>query len=771
MKMSKRIFIVLLTFAVLLSSFALFASADEAVNEEETVEIKNYDYVLEYFEEPVIFGYDFNGTDYDYNDALIMSHPNRVNHSVVSDENAPGGKYLNIEITDAEPWGEENLYLNWNSDEGVDSFYFDATVSADCLNADGYYYPKYRLLLGNECFTDISKGDTVGTSVLTLDFSFGQLSYLGVDEEGNPVEILTDYALVVGAWYNVSLDYNIEEGVCSVTVSNVNDSADSITVSDLYLPYELVKNVRFGVHAVDNTGEYRDANGNVLKIAYLSAAAGTERRNTADLQKGVEDSILEIYGVYTSEDIAIEDKLGLCDVVNSIVSYGFVSEDPDVNAAIADIKYGSVTLYSNELAESLDRFKTLDNYYDKRACIDYTLPYADILTDMDLSPVGEEDAKRIEENIAAAYAEDENLKQIEKDALEYIELMSAVEDTKTDDYTLLVSYCDSVAHLSPDFTYDGVVDAYARYLEILDSMEAIYIDAEYFISRVETLSDTTRDFMVRYAEYLSLSTQIYENETYPGVTEALAKYNDVVLPDILYNISLAENFVKYVERADFASYISAKEENLKIAEQYMNVCHPDFEGVAEAKALRLEIVEFIDIQKANAQAYIDAVNALDNLKGNELNAGITKAENLQKTGNVLGVDGVTEANVKLNQITSELKLRTKYSEHFISLVEKLEFIYEAEELYYAIVEAKAAEVLADQTYTGVADASLDLEFAIEDYNAAVSAVNEEFITANLAASNTAGIGESANSVADNVIAIVQTLFEKEDDEDEEEKSE
>ena len=753
MKMSKRIFIVLLTLAVLATSFALFASADSV-----PVSGLDCDSLLAYFEEEVIFGYDF-GSETDYSESVMLEKPEKITQGFVSDQDAPGGGYLEFNISNTAPRNVKSFYFNWNSEEGIDSFYLDTVLSAD---KGGTNYPKIRLLVDGETFTKVTEGSTAGVCILTLDYQNGVVTYAsGVDGATADVE----YALTLGAWYSVSLDYSAEQGSATAVITNVADSSDTVTVSDIYLPFDVVKNVRLGVHK-------QMSDGIVLKLASLCSASGINRLNVFDRQKGIEDEILSIYAAYTSPDLSIDDKLSVCDAIKKVIGYGFVSENADVNAAISDIQLGSINLYANALADSLDDFGTLDSYYAKRAAVDSGLEYAAILESTDLSPASEEALAVIMGNIDAIREANEYLGQVETDSLAYIAIISELEgvvDT-TEDYAVLSGYYDSVAALEVDSTYDGVAEVAHLYEALVGKLEDIKYEAETFIAELDRLADTERDFMDRYYDYLDFKDNVYDNETYPGVTEALAKYNDVVLPDILLNVSYAENFITYVERADFATYISAKEENIRLADANAELCHPDYPGVAEAKVLREEVVEYIAVQKANAGLYIEAVNALDGLSGDALLKGIKEAQTLKKTGEVLGVDGVSEANIKLNQIIAEIEQKERYSKYFISLVDSLDYVYKAEDVYNILVEAKRAEAKADQTYAGVSEASVDLEVAIEAYNEGVYFVNDEFITANVAAIDTVGIGDTANSVADNVIAIIQTvLYEEDEDEDEDEK--
>ena len=226
-------------------------------------------------------------------------------------------------------------------------------------------------------------------------------------------------------------------------------------------------------------------------------------------------------------------------------------------------------------------------------------------------------------------------------------------------------------------------------------------------------------------------------------------------------ISNAENFIKYVKKADYALYISAKQENLDIAKEYMDICQPLFAGVAEAKVLYAEIQSYINEQIANANAYINAVNALDSLSGSALTAAIKNAQDLQDAGNVLGVDGVTEANIKLNQIVASIELRERYCIHFINLVSSLDDAKDASARYAILADAREVEPYADQSYAGVSDASAKLAKAIADFNAAVNAINADFDKAADVAANTCGIGSSDKPVSAHVIAIIKKFFDEE----------
>jgi hypothetical protein len=193
----------------------------------------------------------------------------------------------------------------------------------------------------------------------------------------------------------------------------------------------------------------------------------------------------------------------------------------------------------------------------------------------------------------------------------------------------------------------------------------------------------------------------------------------------------------------------------------MDICQPEFEGVAEAKVLYEQVQLYINQKLADATAYINAVNALDSLSGSALTAAIKNAESLQEAGNVLGVDGVTEANIKLNQIIASIELREKYCVYFLNLVAALDKADDATETFEILADAREAEAMADKSYAGVADASAKLAKAIADFNAQVEAINAEFEKANDVAANTCGVGGNAKTVSAHVVALVKKFFDEE----------
>lgn len=748
MKMSKRIFIVLLAVALLVSVFAFSVSADE-------VTIDNYENVLDYYEHPTIFALDFSKDGVDYADELMIQTPNNVTGSVVEDAAAPGGKYLNVAFKVGRPPNKGNLYFNWNAEDSISDFYIDMTVSGNAGVGSPSYAPKLAFIIGESEFTDVTAGSTADTAILVLDFAAGSVKYSVMDKDNEVVEVEEKDVLVKGAWYNVSLTYSVSESLCVIDVKNVDDETNSFSITTNYLPYEAISNVRVGVHNANGTA------GNIINVASLLAAGGTVRRNVTDPQGGIESAILGMYDLYLS-DIEKSEKVKICSVINKLLQYGFSSDVDEVNAAIDDLKFGSVTLYSDEIDNFFKKYVTLTNYDDKRALVDANMAYADVLMNTDLSPVGTEKAEAIKENLSAFYATNEALKKAESDSLAFIAVLEGVDAVlDSTDYNVLNSFFEPASACDPDLTYAGVADVYASYLVLEENVLKIANGAEKFIDLVSKVNNGETPFMERYNLYITIEDNIFTNETYPGVTEAIALYNDVVIPYMDAEIALAENFITYVSRAQYSTYISAKQANLDIAKGYMDVCQPEFKGVAEAKVLYAEIVKHIEQQIAAANDYIAAVNAIEGKTGDALLAAIANAKALQAAGNVLGVDGVTEANIKLDEISTEIELADKYCTYFIGVVNSIEKAESTNERYNLIIEAKASEKDANPAYPGVSDASAKLASAIEAYNNEVNKVNSNYETATAVAINTSTVGKTANTVSGHVVALVKKLFDEE----------
>ena len=759
MKMTKRIFIALLIVALAVT--AVTASAFEA-----DATVADYAKVLEYFEEQTLVNYDFTGGNVDYSASYMEKNPNNTTEAWVADNDAPFKNYLSITIKERTnamfgATTDNHTYFGWTSDTAIDDFNIDMTVSGNPnVNAkfDKDISPKIVVVVGKNKLTDLSTAaNEEMVTIASIDYRGGYFTYLkavhNADGTVTSAQQKTDFAIQSGSWYTLSLTYDADAGV-SITVTDVANAENTITVTDGYAPYAEVKDVRVGAHGTDNG----TARGSVMKFANVRILSGVYHRDVENMQADVEAAVLGMYALFNDNSVSMNDRIQCCEVVKQIVAYGFTTENADVQNALDELGVGAFGLYNSKIEQFVGSVDTLGTYAEKKALADETGAYAESLAAMDLSDATAEMLERTEKNLTDFATAKAKVEMLEANSLEFIALVESVKEHSLNDYTVVSADLAALNAITPDLTYDGVAEAYKHYNKIVKAEADIRTDATAFINAVNTANDSTLDFNTRADAYTAAEKCYFDNETYPGVTEAKAIFVDVLVPFMELEISNAENFIKYVNKADYALYIPAKQENLAIAKSYMDVCRDEFEGVAEAKLLYAEVERFVNEQLANAKAYVDAVSALDGLSGNALLNAIKVAEELQKTGNITGVAGVTDANVKLNQTIADLELKERYCIHFINLVASLDKATSVSETYSILAEAKDAESYASNDYAGVTEASAKLSKAITELNAQVEAINAEFEKANEIAANACGLGETSNTVSGKVIALIKKVF-------------
>lgn len=755
MKMTKRIFIALLILAVTVSTFAFASSAQEEDG-------FDFGYVLEYFEEPTLFDYDFAKEGVDYSSSLLVKRPDKLKEELVALEDGTVTGYLSLAVASSTSWGDtfpdNHVFFNWSSDEAIDDFMVKMTVSGTKGEGDDSSLPRIVISVADVECADASVGSETGAVVAALDYRNGYFYYVrkNVDAEGvvTTEEVTTPFALVDGAWYSLALVYDAESAFATITITDVADATNTYTVEDAYVPYTAIKNLRVGAFGTDR-GTSR---GTVMNFAELCAFGGVYDRVPSNRQSDIEATVVQMYNAFTSDEVTLDEQSEICEIVAKLIEYGFTTEDEETAAALEELSKGVVPFFNGKLAQCIDTYATLTVYAEKRALVDATLAYVDALKNIDLTAQPDDLVAEIDENMAVVESLDYELINVEDSSLRFIADASTVGAVDLLDYNAVNEVYTKLCVHTPDPTYEGVEEYYDLYLDVLNAKTNITNKGRKFINEVDVAYNTSLAFNTRADAFIAAKNAYYDNTTFPGITEALSKY-DEIYEDMTLEIEKADNFIKFVTRADYADYVTAKQENLDEAKKYID-CQPDYKGVAEAKLLMVEVQAYIDEQISNAKAYIEAVNELDILSGDLLIAGIKRAQELQIKGNVLGVEGVAEANIKLNQLVSSMELEDKYCEYFLRLVESIDKTTDAKELFKLLLEAKDAEQYANPRAAGVFEASSKLEKAMTNYNKRVNAANGTFEEANEVAIKTCAIGKDVNPVADRVVALVKKFFEE-----------
>lgn len=761
MKMTKKIFIALLILSVIVSIFAFTVSADESE--------MNYDYLLEYYEEPVLFDYTFTG---DVIPTLLYNSADGITSGYTDDENAPGGRYLWVKVPPSNSFWEDataknNVYFNANvEDAPVDEFIVDMTVSGSHGDGSNPQLPKIIISLADAHFEDADIGADHGTTVVALDYRSGCFSYLKrtVDAEGNVRGTFTNttFALTADTWYNVSLACDASENSATVTVTNVSDENDVYTAEDVYIPYTSVSNIRVGAHGTDGAS----ARNSVMNFASLYAFGGTYNRVPSSLQSDIEAAMMEMYANFTSDKVDLASKEYIAGVVAKIHSHGFVTENEAVKSGYEEMAAGIAAYCNSKLVYYADNYKNVPTYDEKRAFVDEALVYVAYLNALDSAKIPDDIKDDVEANIARVNGLDDLLYEVVSDSIGLVAAVGNNTNVNYDDYAAVSERLNElVEYDKADPTYEGTMDAFVFYSTLREAKEYIETRGDSFIENANLLKPDN-DFNTRAGAFQICKDNYDYFKTYPsypGISSALSLYN-FYYDGLNTQITAVKDFITYVNRADYADYISAKQENLDAATECMYILEAasrTYAGFDEAYELYKLVKAEIEEQIENAKLYVEAVNALKSLSGDALTQGIAKALELQKTGNVLGAEGVSDANIELDKIVSKIELSVKYRDYFIGLVEDIDKASTTDELYKALRAAKKAEKDADPEYQSVKDASAKLAAAINDYNTKVSVANTEFKKANEAAANTCGIGKGVTPVADRVIALIKKFFDEE----------
>ncbi|MBQ9084482.1 MAG: hypothetical protein IJY24_02385, partial [Clostridia bacterium] len=346
----------------------------------------------------------------------------------------------------------------------------------------------------------------------------------------------------------------------------------------------------------------------------------------------------------------------------------------------------------------------------------------------------------------------------------FIKALEGADATSTDYGYLRPIYDEAVKYYPGAYDgYTGVPEAKKAYAAIADVVEILIQNAEGFITSVNEAS-AEADFATRYAAYVTAKAKYVDNETYPGITEALATFA-IINEEMVAKEAKALEFIAYTENANCALYIPAQEAYIALAKAMEDV-EPAFPGVAEAKDVIAAIETDIANKRAAAAAYIAAVEALEGKTGDALDAAIAEAKTLQAAGNILGIEGVEQANIALSNAESAITNANGFATKFNSLVTGLGAhivngkITNSAETRAVILEALEIGAKADDTIAGVSNNRDILNKAITDYNAALKAANDAFAGV---CNTAAGVGLSATAKTDiaalvgKVIAFIKEL--------------
>lgn len=248
-----------------------------------------------------------------------------------------------------------------------------------------------------------------------------------------------------------------------------------------------------------------------------------------------------------------------------------------------------------------------------------------------------------------------------------------------------------------------------------------------------------------------------DNSTYPGLSAVITIYN-IRCDYVEQRVALSEEFKSIVKVAAASTYYPTIVAQLAKAAPYVDPNNKaiefDYEGVTEAKATYDALQADVATIKADSDAYLAAVNAIDMTAAySALKAAVKDAVAKDKGANFLGIPGITEANIKLAEAEAKVKSLEGNSETLIAAVEQLKAAKTLAERRELIFVANAAQAKAEATITGVAAAKTELASQIAKYDADIAAANAALVAATEGACDvasfaapTAGMYKSADVV-------------------------
>lgn len=787
MKFAKKLAVVLLMLALLVSSSAIFASAEFTED--------NIEDVLEYYCTNVYVREDLNTLDAEgVHEALLYS-----SHEMVKDPKDEENSVWHIVPGDMR---NANLVMNLG-EQPVDKLVLSTKLmlgepAADEDESTIEKAPKlnFNIRLHKE------NGLYDASSFFSFDCQSGKIIYYSYSEESGRLDTanVLEQAPVYGVWYELDFIFNFEKGSYGFTLKNGDNE---ISINDVSVgPFVATSELRMLLT------ESRKAQ---LWLDTIDLYEGSFLRDTTDAGKSATTvDYLKKLDALSKTDISLETKLRIAEVYRVLLIEK--SFTPDTEIADYD---EVVSLIDSDFAYINAAYKDAILYYssqiDKTASYGERMEYLPFLDAQSARlPLDEAEFVLLPGLDADAFAlvsasredieaERTDLEDIKTGSDAYI-VKSATYDADNKDYAYMTEFLAGLSAIeNVDITYPGVVDTKAAVEDKLDAKIKSIVDVvtkfitatdamQVIISAVPEhgvcgdsfenlyyglfLDKKDGDATVKGAQSLYNGGVLHEgldNATYPGLSEKITLY--LAEEDYINSRVLAsETFITYVRLASSATQYNIILEKLQLAAKCIDddltefTVEDKYEGVAEAKAQYAALVKKLADLEAAAKLYVAEaakVEAAMNSGYNALKAALSKALELKKTGDVAGMTGVKEANIILANAEAVIESFEGFSKQLIDSVNALD----AENLTLSqrralINSASTAKAKSTDEIDGVADAKTKLDAQITKYNSDIAAANAAFESAMVTAVSVS-VSVAPNDAAGKAQVAFVALFKKE----------
>ncbi len=754
MKLAKKILVAMLALALLTSAFLFTATATDTFT---ALGMNDIDDILEYYTLEDYLADNYNDgtwttsiveTDANYSQTQINKNGYQlIDVSTAADPTNAENGVLSVKL----PYNKKSGYRMAATDkvEGLTDkllltfkIYFDESATNNLfyelkvgmVNEDGKASgSEYTILQFN--FSK-NNGDP-GFYYSTWDpnsKSFGS-ELTAVKKAGTDENVVPE----TGKWYDVVITVNAADDVYSFDVKDL-DGNSVVSSGNLSLEgaakvwgfycYGKFLNNKDKIYS-DSAKFYLD-DMEIYEGSFIRYPSLKDSITTTHLQ--------DLEAIYTADTADYDTKYSVARVLDYLYNDAddFVVGDVMPNAQ----KYINET-YAVAFSKAADSIDSSLGYYERLAYLD-TLKAFDIkLPDADSLNGAVGITSDIEALVIAAreaYAtEVAALKDIEGRCEAFIAYMNGY-DPASMDYVYITNYFTGAADekfANRISSYEGVAAAEEIYAGLKSKAELMIADVDAFMSAVEKMETSTTfgSLFLAYVEanasYTKYGTNAVinpelDNATKSGLVEDITSYESKV-DEILATAFICDEFNRIVNEATISSYYTALNNVLDQAaavRAQFGDYEMDYPGLTESVATYDALAAAVAESESAVEAYITAVNAIaTKTTFAEKKAAVTAALALKASGDVLGAEGVVEANIALTAAEAEINLLEGNSTTLISLVEQLKAAETLAQRRALILLANVSAANAEDTYTGVSAAKADLAAEIAAFEAEVAAAN------------------------------------------------
>ncbi len=762
MKFAKKFFVGILAVAMLVSCLTLTTSAEDAP----TLPSDNLEDVLEYLL---------------YDDAFIVEDYNKVAVGPYAPQASffefVKGDDATLEIVADST--DDNALLITNVDSTVGTGYrMDLTESGDFKklfvtsfafktgDVDGENGSDFYVVATlNDYFDNIvlfaaKTADDANKSFSYSEYNSDRVTYQTVEAEGVEPEL--------GVWYNVEIVFSVEQAKYSVTVKKGDEVVFSFT--DEIAMSDGIASLRYYVKDSEGAGTTK------TYFDDIEAYEGAAIRDVKEPEKAAAEFVVAIQALADYNGTSIEKQVEIADLYaklfetgNGYEPYAPPADDTELYNKAREVVAGASAYRNRTYAKAFiyyaEAVASAGGYYDQIKYFEENVRYYyDAFKNGQLIAESD-DAEAVEAAIAACEALLKNFKLSADYCNNFVKTIEEGYDPQNRNYNVMLAKYGALSALksraeaipeydysavNPDTKYPTVADAIAVYDALEAKIAAINNNVEnVFLPAVSAMDLTqnaltednyylTKNFESLYANYLAALT-VYSNgtvhsqldpATYPGLSDAIDRFEECAE----YVEARVADCLEFVSRVNGAAsspdYLTVVQQ-LKFTDDYFDTnkefALDKYNGVEEAIALRQTLVDRVAKNEKDAADYIAAVAKID-LEASYLNlkAAVDAALALKADGDVTGIDGVEEANIKLAKAEAIVSSLAGHSSTLIEAVNALKSATSLAERRYLIFVANGAKDSSEDTISGVTAAKAELATQIQKYNSDVQAMNELF---------------------------------------------